>query len=333
MYVSCQDGWLYVFDDAGMPLWSYDVAGSALMAIDGDGTAYAASRDSRLYALGPGSQMDEFTASGQVKDEGGVGLPGVTVTITGEEPVLTDAGGNWSKSGLTAGSYLVACTRDGYEFEPALAVVDVADGDALVPDFTGAPLDPPVWPMEGLNRAHTRRSPHSGPDDATISWTAHLVDECFSSEPVIGGDGAIYLQSKSAGFTLSARTAPSAGATTSPPPTRPRRPRSRVTARFTRCRRSSCDPIFTHSLRAGRSSGRRNSRWISMDRRSSPLAKRLSATRATAAFAQSTRTGRWNGQARMVPGKHGAIVPTRLEMPLLGCYSLSISGSARGFHA
>lgn len=236
VYVSCEDGWLYVYNADGTLRWSFNAAGPCRPVLDKAGNAYLASSDARLYALdpdgalkwwfvascsflatpaigedgtiycqdangmfyaiGPGSQLEEYTASGYVKDAGGNGLAGVEVTISGEEPVLTDATGYWSKNGLADGLYLVSPSLDGWRFSPAYDVLTTSGSDTNMADFTGEALNPAIWPMYGLDRAHTRRSPHFGPANPDVLWSVKL-DGDFRTEPTIGGDGALYMQSYS----------------------------------------------------------------------------------------------------------------------------------------
>jgi hypothetical protein len=164
-----------------------------------DGAVYVMTDDGTLSAIGPGSVMDEYTASGYVKEEGtGVGLAGVSVNITGEEPVVTDASGFWSKSGLAPGTYLASPNKAGLRFTPGLSMFSVEAGDVAIEDFSGVALTPAVWQMYGMNGGHTRCSPHTGPAAPNVAWSTWLEGYPFREEFAIGGDGVVYSQSGNA---------------------------------------------------------------------------------------------------------------------------------------
>ncbi len=196
VYTGSSDGRLYALDSTGALKWWFTAPDGIVStpAIGEDGTLYAASASGDLYAIGPGSQLAGYTASGYVTDSGGVGLPGVTMTITGEEPVVTDSQGRWSRSGLTPGEYLVAPTKAGYSFAPALAPVSVGEGDVAVPVFTGSALAPAIWPQWGGNSRHTRRSSHTGPALPDVRWSTRFSGERFFTEPCIDSAGVAYFQ-------------------------------------------------------------------------------------------------------------------------------------------
>jgi outer membrane protein assembly factor BamB len=196
VYVGSMDSRLYAINSDGTLKWWFTASNGigTSPVIAEDGTVYVFDMNGMFYAIGPGSQMEGHTASGRVTDAGGVGIPGVKITITGEEPAFTDGNGYWSKSGLTDGAYLVSPTKQGYGFSPLFDAVDVSGADVSVADFTGGAQGPPVWPMWGLNRAHTRRSPYAGPAEPTLEWSVWCNNESVKSEPMIGGDGVIYVQ-------------------------------------------------------------------------------------------------------------------------------------------
>jgi Dockerin type I domain len=72
---------------------------------------------------------------------GGVGLAGVTIT-DGTRTATTDASGNYTLSGVPAGSYTLTPTKSGYSFSPASLSVSVS-GNVTGQNFTGTP---PVTP-------------------------------------------------------------------------------------------------------------------------------------------------------------------------------------------
>lgn len=196
VYVASGDSRLYALAPDGALRWWFVASDqfNSAPCIGEDGTLYAVVNEGMMYAFGPGSQVPEHAISGYVKDGLGQGLAGVVVTVTGEEPVMTDAQGYWSKDGLADGAYLVAATQVGNQFSPLFYEVVVAGADAAVADFTAAASTAPPWPMYGLDRAHTRRSPYSGPETPALLWQTDLPAQNITDEPVLGGDGTVYVQ-------------------------------------------------------------------------------------------------------------------------------------------
>jgi len=110
---------------------------------------YTFSPASRVITVASGSvSVPEFTAtaiatsfgvSGRVT-AGGTGLPGVTVTIAGagNGSTTTDAGGNYSFSGVQNGSCTITASLAGYSFAPFNRAVTVNNGDATGQDFSAS---------------------------------------------------------------------------------------------------------------------------------------------------------------------------------------------------
>ena len=77
---------------------------------------------------------------------GGTGLPGVTVTLTGEEsrdPIMTNADGQYGFAGLAAGDYTLTISgwdEVEYHFEPTTEVTLVLDEPMSGVNFDGTPL-------------------------------------------------------------------------------------------------------------------------------------------------------------------------------------------------
>jgi large repetitive protein len=199
VFLSSSDSRLYCLSSDGVLKWwlaTPGVLGSQPILAE-DGTVYLSAKLGNMYAIGPGVHKPTYTASGYVKEEGtGIGIAGVMLTITGQEPVLTDTNGFWNKGGLPDGSYIIAPLKEGYTFVPQINLVQVNGGDLAVADFTGSIANPPVWPMVGMDRAHNRRSPHTGPASATLLWSLSLSGESLRTEPMIGSDDTIYLISR-----------------------------------------------------------------------------------------------------------------------------------------
>lgn len=196
IFVSSLDCRVYAVAAGGALKWWY-VAAAPLLSqpvLAEDGSLYVTDARDVMYAIGPGTPMDPHTLSGEVKDEADAGLAGVMITISGTEPVITDENGHWSKSGLPDGIYLISPSLAGYDFAPQLDIVTIAGGDIQAADFIGSPQSAPIWPMWGMNRAHTRCSTHIGPTDVQSRWVVQYDGDAIVSEPVIGADGAIYIQ-------------------------------------------------------------------------------------------------------------------------------------------
>jgi hypothetical protein len=81
------------------------------------------------------SATQQFTASGRIT-QSGQGLAGITLNFSGGlDSVVTDAQGNWSKSGLT-GSVIVTPTHSDWVFSPTNAILTEQNSQA---DFTATP--------------------------------------------------------------------------------------------------------------------------------------------------------------------------------------------------
>lgn len=110
---------------------------------------YSFSPSSRVITVANGSvTVPEFTAtaiatsftvSGRVA-LGGTGLAGVTVTIAGagNGSTTTDAGGNYSFSGVSNGSCTITPSLAGYSFSPFNRAVTVNNGDVTGQDFNAS---------------------------------------------------------------------------------------------------------------------------------------------------------------------------------------------------
>src|SRR3989304_511842 len=70
--------------------------------------------------------------------ENGVGLGGVTMTLSGDASASTTtaSNGTYSLTGLADGSYTITPNLSGYTFTPASRSVTVAGGDVTGGDFS-----------------------------------------------------------------------------------------------------------------------------------------------------------------------------------------------------
>ena len=80
--------------------------------------------------------VDTYTVSGSVKTGGGGAIAGATVTADSGASATTDAAGNYTISGLEAGTYTLTPTKTEYTFLPTSSSVTVGP-DATGKDFVG----------------------------------------------------------------------------------------------------------------------------------------------------------------------------------------------------
>jgi len=85
-----------------------------------------------------------FTISGQVTDGGG-SLQGILIGLNpGGSSTTSDAGGNYSFSGLEAGSYTITPTDSGYTFAPLSLSPVITDADITGQSFLGTAVQQAV---------------------------------------------------------------------------------------------------------------------------------------------------------------------------------------------
>lgn len=195
VYAGSTDGRLYALNADGSLKWRYTAQRPLIdgPAIGEDGTLYFMDNNARLYAVGSSSEETLYTISGYVVDQADAGMAGVAVTVSGVEPVLTDASGYYSVPGLSDGEYLVSPSREDFSFSPVFQLATIEGADLELPSFVGSPAGVPEWPMWGRDGAHTRRSPHTGPDTPVLAWEAY-IGQGIPGSPIIGADGALYVQ-------------------------------------------------------------------------------------------------------------------------------------------
>ena len=142
-YVADRDTGLWVLDvsDPGNPRkvgyhdlgkwasWARDVvvAGDHIYVASGDG----------LWILrfigGPGPTY--YSISGRVRDGNGNPIAGVTISDGAGHTATADSNGNYTLSGLAAGTYTITPSKSGHTFSPASRTVNVPP-DAAGKDFT-----------------------------------------------------------------------------------------------------------------------------------------------------------------------------------------------------
>jgi hypothetical protein len=118
-------------------------------------------RDVRFTAripinIGAGQDILTFAVSGKVTDALGGPLAGVTVTTASQslggsptQTAVTDALGNYTVSGLAAGTYLITPTLAGVAFDPASSMVTLTTDGAINVDFAALPVVAPTFSVLG----------------------------------------------------------------------------------------------------------------------------------------------------------------------------------------
>ena len=91
-----------------------------------------------------------YTISGRMLDSTGAGLAGVAVS-DGTRSTLSDASGNYSISGVPAGSYTLTPNKSGYTFTPATIAVTVSDANLAGQNFAGTVI-PNTYTVSGQIR-------------------------------------------------------------------------------------------------------------------------------------------------------------------------------------
>ncbi|MFQ3630710.1 carboxypeptidase regulatory-like domain-containing protein, partial [Roseiflexus sp.] len=77
-----------------------------------------------------------YTVSGQIRDDSGAPLPGVTVS-DGTRSATTDSNGNYTLSNVPAGNYTLTPAKSGYRFLPVTRSISV-NANVIGQDFTAA---------------------------------------------------------------------------------------------------------------------------------------------------------------------------------------------------
>ncbi len=92
-----------------------------------------------------------YTISGTVTLSGGGALPGVTITLSGNNSgtAMTDASGNYTFTGLTNGSYTVTPSLSGYTFTPPSIAVAVNGVNITSVNFTATANSASTYSISG----------------------------------------------------------------------------------------------------------------------------------------------------------------------------------------
>lgn len=94
-----------------------------------------------------------YSISGKIANSAGVGLSSAIVAISGAATgnVLTDASGNYTFTGVPAGSYTITPALGGFAFAPESSSVVVTTANVTGTDFTAVPLTPGTVTSEITN--------------------------------------------------------------------------------------------------------------------------------------------------------------------------------------
>lgn len=247
-------------------------AGAYTVAISGaptDVTFPATTKSAVIASAGqsitvdfPGSRIRTSSILGSVTTSNGVGLTGVTVTISGTESrTATTAAGTYSATGLRAGTYTVAISTipaGNTCATPSQANIAVAAGEAKVVNFTcTASVPTGTGSITGTLFTDVNGNGTLDAGEATVALSGITV---YAEGPTVGAkdsvkttDGRYTFANKAAGsYTVSINAADPtfANAGIAPvgrrrsPSRSPRARRRRTSASCRRSRRSTCTPTW-----------------------------------------------------------------------------------------
>jgi hypothetical protein len=87
------------------------------------------------------STTPTYSISGRIATAAGVGIASVNVTRTGSTtPAVTNTNGDFSFTGLAAGTYTLTPARSGYVFTPLTRAATITTANVTAQNFTGAPI-------------------------------------------------------------------------------------------------------------------------------------------------------------------------------------------------
>lgn len=91
----------------------------------------------------------EYSISGRISDEQNQPLSGVTISLPDGTSTTSDASGNYTLAGLSAGSFTVTPSKNGYTFMPASRTVSLTTGGAVSQDFIAHAIPLPTYTVGG----------------------------------------------------------------------------------------------------------------------------------------------------------------------------------------
>lgn len=99
-----------------------------------------------------GPVVNGYTISGNVLNNTGLALPGVTVALTGTNTITatTDVNGAYTFTGAVNGNYTLTASLSGYTFLPVSIPVVVSNGNVTSQNFVGSATSPNTYTISGL---------------------------------------------------------------------------------------------------------------------------------------------------------------------------------------
>ncbi|MBM4091423.1 MAG: DUF11 domain-containing protein [Planctomycetes bacterium] len=118
-----------------------------------------------------------YSISGQITDGSGHPISSATISDGAGHTATTDGNGNYTLSGLAAGTYTITPSKGGYTFTPASRTV-TAPPDATGQDFVGVGCNWDTLSSHPLLLVHGWRGPSSDRlvDDDQMGWFKYKMD-------------------------------------------------------------------------------------------------------------------------------------------------------------
>ena len=160
-YAGGEDAFAVKFNSGGVRQWntfmgsnSGDVASG--IAVDGSGNIYVTGYSVGTWGTPVNPPMDDhdgfvaklagdatitYSISGSVADGSGNGISGVSISDGAGHTATTDSGGNYTLIGLSAGTYTITPSKNGFNFTPLARTVTITNANVTGQDFSGVLMD------------------------------------------------------------------------------------------------------------------------------------------------------------------------------------------------
>ena len=128
----------------------YDTSGWASHVEVSGGYAYVADQKGGLAILRFTESQPHYSVSGQIVNQSGMPVSGVTVTISGSPSATTNAQGRYTINGVTTGTLTITPSKAGIVFSPASRTISV-NGNTSGIDFratSGGAVDLSAYALE-----------------------------------------------------------------------------------------------------------------------------------------------------------------------------------------
>ena len=163
-----------ISDNSGSSAWPS-------MAVAPDGTPYVAWHDNsggdwEIYMRRWGGSGATYSISGRVTDGSNNSISGVTVTDGVGHTATTNSNGNYTLSGLTAGTYTITPSKSGYTFSPYSRIVSVPPSKTGQ-DFVAMP-PPPSCTVPFFSQRDDRWKNHPLRTNGACSPTCSTIGAC-----------------------------------------------------------------------------------------------------------------------------------------------------------